>query len=226
MSSGGLWKVDFTPLSSSFPSSDSSSDGNFIVDLSLSAHYDVKITDPNGSTTVFSDFYEAKNAPLSFTLTPASFIQDICNTGLYPSYCPDGATLSSSTLSKNGSNLIADGNSYYDFTMKLRDQYGNRVTDGFLNVQYTSQVYFDQTPSGIYISHSPSISAILGRPTNIGDPSNFTVPIASIMGADVTYGFASYAPTDDTTNQILTLSGIIYTDSTNSVVDLTSSINP
>lgn len=79
-------------------------------------------------------------------------------------------------------------------------------------MQYKSQVDFDQTPPGIYIPHSPSISAILGNGMNIGDFPGFTVSIATIGSTDVNYGFASYAPTDDATNQILTLSGIIYTD--------------
>lgn len=131
MSSGGLWKVDFIPtLASPFPSFAHSSDGNFLVDLSLAATYDVKITDPNGSTTFIPGYYTTKSLTPSFTHTSAAFIENLCHTDSYPSYCPDGATLSPSILSKYGSSpVVADGNSYYDFSLKLRDQYGNRVTD-------------------------------------------------------------------------------------------------
>lgn len=225
MSSGGLWKVDFIPtLASSFPSYAQSSNGNFSVDLSLAATYDVKITDPNGSTTFIPGYYTTKSLAPSFNHTSATFIENLCSTGSYPSYCPDGATLSPSILSKNGSSpVVADGNSFYDFTLKLRDQYGNVVKDGSVEFQYNSSVYFDQSPSdGTYLSHSPlDISALKGKNENTVDPLIFSPTITA--GADITYGFASYAPT--LASDSLILSTLKYKDTFGVSSDLISSVN-
>lgn len=201
-------------------------DQNLTVDLSLAATYDIKITDPNGSTTLFPAYYTTKSLAPSFSLIAGSFIQNFCNTVALPnSNCPDGATLSPSILSKNGSSpVVADGNSFYDFILKLRDQYGNRVIDGSVEFQYDSSVYLDQSPSdGTYLSHSPlDTSALKGRNENGGvDPLIFSPTITT--GADITYGFASYAPT--LTPDSLILSTLKYKDTSGVSSDLISYVN-
>ena len=44
---------------------------------------------------------------------------------------------------------IADGASYYDFTLKPRDKYGNRVDTGSVEISYTGTVSAVQMPTNI-----------------------------------------------------------------------------
>jgi hypothetical protein len=64
---------------------------------------------------------------LSQILDPATniLIQDFC--GSNSTQCPDGATPAATDLVKNGSDKVADGASYYEFTLKPRDKYGNMI---------------------------------------------------------------------------------------------------
>ncbi len=87
------------------------------------------ITDPNGSSSMF--FYDVlPNVPSSI-LDPAvttSLHSDFCmaNAGDVLR-CPDGATLHPMNLKQFGSNLVADGQDYYNFDFSVRDRYGNPV---------------------------------------------------------------------------------------------------
>ncbi len=125
-----------------------SSVGQFTVDLSFADEYTWEIKDPQGSKTLFSSV-EVGPSILSQSLdpVPSLFIQKICD---IPSpKCPDGKILSASKLEKSGTNKVADGASYYDFIMKPRDTYGNRVNTGSIDISYTGTVSAVQMPMNI-----------------------------------------------------------------------------
>jgi hypothetical protein len=87
---------------------------------------------------------------LSQTLDPATniLIQDFCDSN--STQCPDGAIPSATKLDKNGTNKVADGSSYYDFILKPRDRYGNRVNMGSIDISYTGSISNIQLPGGIF----------------------------------------------------------------------------
>jgi hypothetical protein len=99
------------------------------TDLSHASLYRVDITDPDGGTTVIDDFEVIADIPSS-TLSPASptIREQYCIDNPVSILCPDGSTRRPATLDKIGNALIANGVDTYDFTLKLRDKYGNMVS--------------------------------------------------------------------------------------------------
>jgi hypothetical protein len=145
----GTWELEIIPLSSALTKLFAgSSVGQFTADLSFADDYTWEIKDPQGSVTKLISV-EVGPTLLSQTLdmTSGIFIEDICS---IPSpKCPDGVPRSATKLDKNGANKVADGASYYDFTMKPRDKYGNRVNTGSVEISYTGTVSAIQMPSNI-----------------------------------------------------------------------------
>lgn len=67
---------------------------------------------------------------------------------------------------------IADGASYYDFTLKPRDKYGNRVDTGSIQISYTGTVSAVQIPAGImspYLLENYHDALIFTEETFFGD---------------------------------------------------------
>lgn len=64
--------------------------------------------------------------------------------------CPDGATRIATSLNTSTvSTVVADGVDSYDYTLRFRDTYGNRVTSGNIIISYTGTVSNIQIPSSI-----------------------------------------------------------------------------
>lgn len=115
---------------------------DIVADLTVASAYEVTIQDPNGSTTKFD--YTAFAGVPSMTLVDNTFIKTVCSHLPTSLYCPDGATIAPSKLDKSGTNPIADGVQKYSFSLKLRDQYGNRVDTGNVRIEYVSTLKKNQ----------------------------------------------------------------------------------
>ena len=113
------------------------------LDFSHASLYTVNITDPNGSVTNFSDFRVLPDVPHS-TLDAnigSSVRKDFCTTT--PILCPDGEILTAMTLTKtplSPTQVVANGTDKYDFTLKIRDRYGNATNGGSVKIEYTDTV--------------------------------------------------------------------------------------
>jgi hypothetical protein len=207
----GVWRVHIEPLG-----------GTDILytappyDLSHASMYRVEILDPNGSSTVIDDFSVLSGVPdanldADHALTVR---QSFCN--MYPASlsCPDGNTLRPTLLgqSSTATPVVANGVDRYQFTLKLRDRYGNRVDTGDIRVEYRDDVREIQDPGPLpYLSWGPgyavrSYASLINGLNGI----HSTGDIPANLG-DVSYELASIAPTSMTDR--LTLSGVIYTDS-------------
>lgn len=100
------------------------------IDLSMASAYNVSIYDKNGSMTSF--LYTVTAATPSSSIIPGTLHETYCNAN-YASdttRCPDGVTLSPMTLSKlpSATPVISNGTDTYDFTLKIRDTYGNATS--------------------------------------------------------------------------------------------------
>lgn len=212
----GGWSINFAPWG--YPVlSRLYSDGTLnAVDLSQIGTYMVQITDPNGSTTAFS-YLVNPNIPSS-SLDPnlASTIRaSFCSMNPSHGYCPDGAVLQSTNLKQFGSNLVADGQDYYNFRLSVRDRYGNAVNAGTIQIEYGDTIRdIQMLPADSHYSFFPFgpgfASIASGSMMNTHDGHPKTLPISLAASSNIDYGFASIAPTD-TTNALF-LSGITYTD--------------
>jgi hypothetical protein len=211
----GTWELKIMPLSSAFQKLfTGSSVGNFTIDLSLADTYTLEVTDPQGSQTEFDGVIVSPNT-LSQTLDSTSglFIQDFC---VFDSTrCPDGIPRSASKLEKSGVDKVADGASYYDFTLKPRDKYGNRVVDGDIEVSYTGTISSIQLPTGMSTTNtdyflSSLLDPVVFQSVGLTFLNRYTyVPLSM---SDITYSIASMAPTD--ASNTLVLDEIKYTSPT------------
>ncbi len=192
------------------------------IDLSLADSYTLTITDPDEWNTVMTDI-KILPWPLSLSLIGGThFIQDFCNT--YEDDCPDGKTLSATTLIRTWDNLTWDGESYYHFRLKSRDQYGNAVDTWTIKITYTTTVKtnqldevmvdfpteFDWTLTGDAVIHSGNIL--------FSDLPNGTSSSSDLIlnWQDILYSIASYAPTNP--ENVIQLQGIDYTTTPTGVI--------
>ena len=196
----GIWELKIMPLNSALTKMFAgSSVGQFITDLSLADSYTWEVKDPQGSKTTFSSV-EVRPDILSQTLdlTTGLFIEDVCTLPL--AVCPDGATRSATKFEKNGANRVADGASYYEFTLKPRDKYGNRVDVGTVEISYTGTVSAVQMPTNIMSSYPLENfhdALVFSGETFFGDPyGHWESSSIPLVGQDVSYKIASIAPTD------------------------------
>ena len=60
--------------------------------------------------------------------------------------------------------VIANGNDTYDFTLKIRDRYGNATNGGSVSIEYTDNILDIQENSGLgpYISYGSGYAIIGG----------------------------------------------------------------
>lgn len=128
------------------------------VDLSHASFYQLRIEDPDGGMTIF-DGFRVKNTTPSTSLDAdisTTIRQSFCTS--HPAFCIDGATLSASILSQSSGPVVANGVDTYDFSLKLRDRYGNQVQDGQVSVTYADRVRDIQTVSPFpYLPMSPAL---------------------------------------------------------------------
>lgn len=187
--------------------------GNFsAVDLSLADTYTITITDPSGSKTTTTA--RILPGPLSFTLTPGSFAIGIFCTA-NPTLCPDGATLRPTEFVKTGDNIVADGQSKYEFLLRSRDQYGNRINKWSVSISYkttvqTIQVWDDWLsllPSWFVTSFPGGAVIVDGDLTNYLDGTSSMTDV-DLVWQDISYSISSIAPTD--AGNIVQLESIVY----------------
>lgn len=206
----GSWKFSFTPngyteksYSSPFTS----------IDLSHASGYTVDITDQNGSITTITDFKVVPWVPSTNLYTSSTTIhKDFCTTFPIDSLCPDGAALEPMSLTPNGPSHIANGADYYNFRLRIRDQYGNATSGGDIKIVYTDTVDNIQAPIDDYGNYYSEHCFLCSATIWSWSFNNLygTYELDTQILWDITYGFASIAPTDVTNS--LSLSGILYTD--------------
>ncbi len=173
----------------------------------MASAYNVSIYDKNGSMTSF--LYTVIATTPSSSITPGTLHEFFCSNHSSDSRCPDGATLSPMTLSKlpSATPVIANGTDTYDFTLKIRDTYGNKVDSGSVFIEYTSSVKNIQVPNAEYGNIADY--CFLFDCTTSGSLSTIFSQTYAATLPDLKYSFSSIAPTDASSN-MLSLSGIIY----------------
>jgi uncharacterized membrane protein len=122
----------------------------------MASAYNVSIYDKNGSMTSF--LYTVTAATPSSSITPGTLHETYCSTNSASdtTRCPDGAILSPMTLSKvpSAGTIVANGTDTYDFTLKIRDTYGNATLGGNVIIQYTDRVNNLQVDPTEYANYS------------------------------------------------------------------------
>lgn len=106
------------------------------IDLSHASPYRAEIQDPDGGVTVRTSFHVLSGFPSSVldTAIAGTVRQTFCT--LAPLSCIDGASLRPTTLDRIGGVVVANGVDTYDFTLRLRDRYGNSVDRGDIALEY------------------------------------------------------------------------------------------
>jgi hypothetical protein len=190
------------------------------IDLSLATLYSVEIIDPQGSETEF-DIVVDPDVPTTSLIAGSYLHKDFCLSLPTSLLCPDGAMIRPTTLSGTLAPLVANGSEWYDFSLLLRDRYGNEVWWGSVRVEYTDTIRNIQTDPTTYINDmSMSGLALFTYGTLInsfdGAPRSLDTPV---LGG-FTYAISSIAPTS--TTDTISLSWVIYTDSFGMVHDITA----
>ncbi len=208
----GSWSFSFQPTGYTSAIYNSLSS----LDLSHASDYIVDITDQNGSKTTITDFKVVPWIPTSNLNASASSTIHAAFCTAYSTnlLCPDGATLNPMSLDKQPSagTVIANGVDSYNFRLRIRDQYGNATSGGSVAIEYTDTVSEIQVPAldfPPYTSYWPGYATIGSWSLLLNQNGKYTIYSPSISW-DITYWFASIAPTDATNS--LTLSWILYTD--------------
>lgn len=121
--------------------------------------------------------------------------------------CPDGATRRATTLTQLPiTTVIANGSDVYALTLRARDQYGNRVESGTIDVTYATTVKNIQTEDNFNY-----LFPICADAVNI---STFVYACgewrytANLNTSDITYTITSTAPTN--VDNTIQLESIIY----------------
>jgi hypothetical protein len=187
--------------------------GKYTIDLSLAGTYEITIIDSNGSTTTWIPLVINPDT-VSTTLVTNTYASTYCGSDNDIANCPDWATRSATTLTQEPptGTMVADGVSKYSFTLKPRDQYGNRVTSGSMKIKYMTTVKNIQSIGNNYFDSLNTIdtyggSAVIGDFSNISESRErvYAIDIAGLINYDI----ASTAPTNSTDN-IISLYSIKY----------------
>ncbi len=186
----------------------------FSWDFTFAGGYTITITDPSGSTTSHDAVVLPNILSTTFDTSP-NFIHTFCSAAKHPNKCPDGSDLSATTIVNSGSNIVADGVSYYDVTIKPRDTYGNRVNTGGISISYTGTVSSVQIPSdasSAYDTYANFHDALIFSWETFTPDLNgkWETSLITLLWQDIFYNIASVAPTDGTDN-ILKLNQVQYT---------------
>ncbi len=200
-SNGSPWIMNYTPFMSFYSVSHVGS-RSILADFSLAALYIFTITDPNGSRSVYA--YQVDNTLPSLNLdsgftTKSSF----CTNTPTDTRCPDGATLQPTSLTTTRGGItndttVADGFSYLDQHLKLRDRYGNALTTGKIRLTYKTPNRLVQVPSPdtvhFWLSFSGDAVILSGGilTNNLNDTS--TSGDIPMSWQNIEYGFSAYAP--------------------------------
>lgn len=137
----------------------------------------------------------------STTLSSASptIRESFCTLSPASALCPDGASLRPTSLDQVGSSLIANGNDTYTFTMKLRDRYGNAITEGQIRVDYTDRVrtlQVDPSEYGEYILDAcPFGTCALLTTGDLMNSFDGMPTTGDMPSTDISYTISAIAPT-------------------------------
>ena len=211
----GAWNIGFTPVTT-MDKRNIAPNPAFNVDLSLASLYDVEITDPQGSKTLFE--YTVKPNIPSFTLFVwSSYRSNFCGRFPLHAFCQDGAVQKSSEIQWLVWPKIANADDAYSVTLSFRDTYGNEVQEGDISLMYrdairTYQVnpleylHFDDYCLRNFDNFCALITGGSLLSNDDGTPEMSNIPV---LGG-ISYTIASRAPTSivDT----LTLSWLVYQD--------------
>jgi hypothetical protein len=210
------WQISFWPTAGT-PKPYNYGD---LIDLSHASIYRVEIRDPDGGTTTIDDFDVVPNIPSVILGTVAGTVREkFCTDNPGSPLCPD-FILSATNLKTipTAMPMIANGADAYDFILKLRDRYGNAVTEGQIRVDYRDNVRTLQVDSKEYGGYSaddcylPACALLTtGDLSNdsFGTPTTGDLPLSGLSALN--YSISSIAPTSLT--DTLSLSWILYTDS-------------
>jgi hypothetical protein len=187
----------------------------YIVDLSLAGIYTITIRDTNDSKTKISGFVVNPDILTTTTTTALSYHAAIfCTSNPMDSInCPDGATRNTTSLTQLPiTTVVANGSDAYTLILRARDQYGNRVDSGVMQITYTTTVKNVQT-NPLNGTDNPNY-----WPSNDGDAfisdkvstgffwtSDTTL---NLTPTDITYTISSTAPTNP--NNEIALKSIRY----------------
>jgi hypothetical protein len=193
------------------------------VDLSLASLYSVRVIDPQGSETEF-DYRVIAWLPSSILSLGSYRHITFCSTYPTSSLCPDGASLSATSLWVTSGPQVADGSAKYDFILKLRDTYGNAIENWSIHIEYRDNIRTIQADPVEYMNTwaDSCISGTCGLITSgiltntyDGRPSTGYIPVLGWLS----YSIAAIAPTS--TTDTVSLSGITYRDKNGIDYDIT-----
>jgi|GEM_PF-3888479 hypothetical protein len=107
-----------------------------------------------------------------------------------------------------GTPLPADGISAYQFTLKMRDKYGNRVNTGSVQIEYATKTKATRIlPNDVTNQFIESVfdgDAVILSGSILVNQLNGTSrsTMRTLVGQDITYDISSIAPTDTANNKI------------------------
>ncbi len=110
------------------------------------------------------DFEVIADRPSSVLYTTTvTFREQFCTANSTSFFCPDGATLRPMSMNPTQTitPMIANGVDRYDFTLKLRDRYGNEVKEGSIKIEYTDRVRVLQVNPLDYMNLSDTGNCLL-----------------------------------------------------------------
>lgn len=168
------------------------------ADLSLAYMYSLEIIDPNGSVTRY--IYDVQNNVPATVLVSGNLIESFCTSASADARCPLSPMSFEYTVSGiPGYTTVADGQSYVDAYMKFRDRYGNQIVGGTVEIEYTTptkqvQVSLAETSHFWYSPDGDAIIPAGGVLVNFLDGTTSTPFPILLIGQDINYSFASYAP--------------------------------
>lgn len=225
----GSWFFRIIPSkNTTYTKTFSSTDGIFMADLSLADTYTLKVEDPQGSVTQFSGVPILPDVPaLVLDSTPSPFIEEFCARN--SSACEDIYPRMPTRFDRTGTDIVGDGSSAYDFSIKIRDRYGNWVNTGSIDIVYSGSVQAIDLPENI-LSTNPAYFG-MNNPLSYSSPSSLTIDgynntlETSNLGATPTleYSIRSLAPTNPT--RPLRMEHLTYTPPFGATIDLTD-MNP
>lgn len=185
------------------------------IDFSLASEYVVEITDPSGNITKISGI-NVSPWEASLIYVAGIYAEAFCTTNPGYSDCPEDTPRKATHLDKQPSagSIIANWTDNYNFTVKIRDKYGNRTGSGnTIDIHYDTTVKYIQTVNNYYYGTLPTTmdgEAFMTDNLSSGLGGTSDTPPETINNTiDFTYKISSLAPTN-TFDNIIKLTSINY----------------
>lgn len=200
---------------------------NYTADLSLAWKYQITFVDPNWSITEITldvDPWEMTTISEIW----GTYAENFCGRIVpLPSSCPDGNTRKVTYLDKQPSagSIVANGINSYDFTVKIRDKYGNRTGSGnTVDINYDTTVKNIQTLDNYFYGNLTTIDGEAFITDNLssglgGTSDTLWKTISDVL--DFTYKISSLAPTN--TTNVIKLTSLNYHSGSTPVQNIVAS---